>query len=132
MRSTIHLVSRRDYFPLAAGVRDARRAWWLRLTPTPVLRFRNPRLPVDTSGMSQTLRSARTAAASAAAVGALIAGVFAGQDLWNYTQGLLNGWYEWARSGQGLWMLSCGLAEAALFAALVVAAARFLGPSKAA
>jgi hypothetical protein len=32
MRSTIHLVSRRDYFPLAAGVRDARRAWWLRTT----------------------------------------------------------------------------------------------------
>jgi hypothetical protein len=32
MRSTIHLVSRRDYFPLAAGVRHARRAWWLRTT----------------------------------------------------------------------------------------------------
>jgi Winged helix DNA-binding domain len=32
MRSTIHLVSRRDYFPLAAGVRRARREWWLRVT----------------------------------------------------------------------------------------------------
>jgi Winged helix DNA-binding domain len=32
MRSTIHLVSRRDYRPLAAGVRRARREWWLRVT----------------------------------------------------------------------------------------------------
>jgi hypothetical protein len=32
MRSTIHLVSRRDYAPLAAGVRRARREWWLRAT----------------------------------------------------------------------------------------------------
>jgi winged helix DNA-binding protein len=31
MRSTIHLVSRRDYAPLAAGVRRARREWWLRV-----------------------------------------------------------------------------------------------------
>ena len=30
MRSTIHLVSARDYATLVAGVRDARRAWWLR------------------------------------------------------------------------------------------------------
>ena len=31
MRSTIHLVSARDYAALAAGVRDARRRWWLRV-----------------------------------------------------------------------------------------------------
>jgi Winged helix DNA-binding domain len=32
MRGTIHLVSRRDYPALAAGVRAARRAWWVRTT----------------------------------------------------------------------------------------------------
>ena len=32
MRSTIHLVSRRDYAPLAAAVGRARREWWLRVT----------------------------------------------------------------------------------------------------
>jgi hypothetical protein len=32
MRSTIHLVSARDYWPLADGVRAARRAWWRRVT----------------------------------------------------------------------------------------------------
>src|SRR2546429_2227321 len=30
MRTTIHLVSRRDYWPLALAVRDARRSWYLR------------------------------------------------------------------------------------------------------
>jgi hypothetical protein len=30
MRATIHMVSAADYPPLAAGVRDARREWWLR------------------------------------------------------------------------------------------------------
>ena len=30
MRGTIHLVSRRDYWPLEVAVRDARRAWWMR------------------------------------------------------------------------------------------------------
>lgn len=30
LRSTIHLVSRRDYWPLALAVRDGRRSWWLR------------------------------------------------------------------------------------------------------
>jgi hypothetical protein len=31
MRSTIHLVSRRDYWPFAVAVREARRSWWLRV-----------------------------------------------------------------------------------------------------
>jgi hypothetical protein len=30
MRSTIHLVSRRDYWPLVVAVREGRREWWLR------------------------------------------------------------------------------------------------------
>ncbi len=35
MRSTIHLVSRADYWPLALAIRDARRNWWLRATKRP-------------------------------------------------------------------------------------------------
>jgi hypothetical protein len=31
MRATIHLVSRADYWPVALAIRDARRAWWLRV-----------------------------------------------------------------------------------------------------
>jgi Winged helix DNA-binding domain len=31
MRETIHLVSKRDYWPLALGIREARRAWALRV-----------------------------------------------------------------------------------------------------
>jgi DNA glycosylase AlkZ-like len=31
MRVTIHMVSARDYWPIAAGVRNARRRWWLRV-----------------------------------------------------------------------------------------------------
>jgi Winged helix DNA-binding domain len=30
MRGTIHMVSARDYWPFAMGVRNARRAWWMR------------------------------------------------------------------------------------------------------
>jgi hypothetical protein len=33
MRTTIHLVSARDYWPFAIGVRRARREWWLRVHP---------------------------------------------------------------------------------------------------
>jgi hypothetical protein len=32
MRATIHLVSAADWWPLTAGVREARRAWWIRAT----------------------------------------------------------------------------------------------------
>ena len=32
LRSTIHLVSRADYWPFALAVRDSRRKWWLRAT----------------------------------------------------------------------------------------------------
>jgi winged helix DNA-binding protein len=31
MRTTIHLASRRDYWPFALAVREARRAWWLKV-----------------------------------------------------------------------------------------------------
>lgn len=31
MRATIHLATPRDYWAFSAGVRDARRAWWLRI-----------------------------------------------------------------------------------------------------
>jgi hypothetical protein len=31
MRSTIHLVSKADYWPLAAAIRESRREWWLRV-----------------------------------------------------------------------------------------------------
>jgi DNA glycosylase AlkZ-like len=31
MRATIHVVSRRDYWPLAVAIRDAQRDWWLRV-----------------------------------------------------------------------------------------------------
>jgi len=31
LRATIHLVSRRDFWPLAVAVRDAQREWWLRV-----------------------------------------------------------------------------------------------------
>ena len=35
MRVTIHLVSPRDYWPLAVAVREARRALWLRAWKEP-------------------------------------------------------------------------------------------------
>jgi len=33
MRATIHLVSKRDYWPLAVALRDPRREWWERVHP---------------------------------------------------------------------------------------------------
>ena len=39
MRSTIHVVSKRDYWPFAVAVRGPQRAWWLRVqTPQPTER----------------------------------------------------------------------------------------------
>jgi hypothetical protein len=35
MRTTIHLVSRADYWPFAVAVRADRRAWWLKVVPDP-------------------------------------------------------------------------------------------------
>ena len=35
MRATIHLVSKRDYWPLAVAVRQAQRDWWLRVHKPP-------------------------------------------------------------------------------------------------
>jgi winged helix DNA-binding protein len=32
MRATIHMVTRRDYWPIAAALREGRRDWWLRAT----------------------------------------------------------------------------------------------------
>jgi hypothetical protein len=34
MRATIHLVSKRDYWPLAVALRDPRREWWERIHPS--------------------------------------------------------------------------------------------------
>jgi hypothetical protein len=34
MRATIHLVSKRDYWPFAVAVRDPRRRWWERVHPS--------------------------------------------------------------------------------------------------
>ena len=33
MRATIHVVSRRDYWPIAVAIRDPRRRWWERVHP---------------------------------------------------------------------------------------------------
>jgi hypothetical protein len=35
LRSTIHLVSRADYWPFAVAAKEARRMWWLRARPEP-------------------------------------------------------------------------------------------------
>ena len=50
MRATIHLVSRADYWPLAAGTRAARQALWLRTYPEP-----------DTRAMAAAARRLRRA-----------------------------------------------------------------------
>jgi Winged helix DNA-binding domain len=42
MRGTIHLVSRRDYPGMAAGVRSARRAWWARAMRGDARSMRSP------------------------------------------------------------------------------------------
>jgi hypothetical protein len=49
MRSTIHLVSAGDYWPVAVAVRQARRNWWLRATRTTVA-------PEDVAEQARVLR----------------------------------------------------------------------------
>ena len=46
MRTTIHLASRRDYWPIALAIRDARRTWWLRAA----------RRPADAPAMEEAAR----------------------------------------------------------------------------
>jgi hypothetical protein len=54
MRGTIHLVSRADYWPIAAAIRDTMRDWWLRVT-------RSDRTPAD---MAETAARAKRILAS--------------------------------------------------------------------
>lgn len=51
IRSTIHLVSRADYWPFVLAVRAERRAWWLRVTP-------DAPSPQAMAGAARTLRRA--------------------------------------------------------------------------
>lgn len=53
MRTTIHLVSRADYWPLAIAIRHARRAWWLRVMRSPAA----PREP-EMQAAAERLRAA--------------------------------------------------------------------------
>jgi hypothetical protein len=57
MRVTIHLVSRADYWPIASGVREARRALWQRTHPG----------PPDARRLAAAARTLRSALASAPA-----------------------------------------------------------------
>lgn len=74
------------------------------------------------------IRPLRTLGATLAAIGVVCLTWFAGQDLWHYWTNLSAGNTEWATSGQGLWMLSNGVAEAAGIVLLVIAGVRLLGP----
>jgi hypothetical protein len=49
MRSTIHLVSKRDYWPFMAAIRDAQREWWLKVQ-------RPRRTSADMQKIADTLR----------------------------------------------------------------------------
>jgi multisubunit Na+/H+ antiporter MnhB subunit len=73
------------------------------------------------------VRPLRTLGATLAAVAALVVSLFAGQDLWHYWQAISAGFSEWATSGQGLWMLACGVGELFATIVLVAAAVRLLG-----
>jgi hypothetical protein len=77
MRATIHLVSARDYWPFALGVRQGRRDWWLRVQRQP---------PVD------------EITAAAARIGALLA------DGPRHRKELLAGLGTDAFNGAGLWI----------------------------
>jgi hypothetical protein len=73
------------------------------------------------------IRPLRTLGAALAAVAALVVSLFAGQDLWHYWQAVSAGYTEWATSGQGMWMLACGVGELIATVALVAIAVRLLG-----
>jgi hypothetical protein len=73
------------------------------------------------------LRPLRTLIATVASVAALVVSPYAGQDLWHYWQAISSGYMEWARSSQGLWMLTCGIAEVAGTLILLGVAAQALG-----
>jgi hypothetical protein len=49
MRATIHLVSRRDYWPFMAAIREPQREWWLRVQ-------RPPRTAAEAEKIARTLR----------------------------------------------------------------------------
>jgi hypothetical protein len=73
------------------------------------------------------LRPLRTLIATVTSVGALVVSLYAGQDIWHYWQAISFGYMEWARSSQGLWMLTCGIVEVVATVILLVVAARALG-----
>lgn len=56
-------------------------------------------------------RVLRALLATTAGVAGLVVGLLALQDLWHYGQAILADETVWVRSPQGLWMLTCGLAE---------------------
>lgn len=72
-------------------------------------------------------RAARTFAASAALVAALLILCFAIQDLWTYQRNLAKGNTAWAVSGQGWWQLTCGIVETAATVVLMIVGSRLLG-----
>jgi hypothetical protein len=74
------------------------------------------------------IRPLRTLGATLAGIGVVCLTWYAGQDLWHYWQALSAGYTEWATSGQGVWMLTCGVAEAAGIVVLLFVGVRLLGP----
>jgi hypothetical protein len=80
MRVTIHLVSREDYWPLAAGLRRGRQQWWLRVT-------KGQRTAAEMEGLAARIRELlaggpmkRTELLSE--LGGLDNGTFVGAGLW--------------------------------------------------
>jgi len=86
-----------------------------------------PARSADTPVM-KSFRPLRTLGSTLALVAALVVALFAGQDLWHYGQAVTTPWlHEWARSSQGLWQLTCGVAEIAATVALLIAGVHLLG-----
>jgi Winged helix DNA-binding domain len=74
MRSTIHLVAKADYWPLALAIRESRRAWWRRAT----------KRTIDMDAAAETAREAlRTGPRKRAELEALVGKeAFHGLGLW--------------------------------------------------